>query len=210
MPADVGDIYQVAAVGRQGGQRIILTHYYRLAEINADVSDTDARDSLVLGVSDGAGGGDVLETTYLACLTEDYQLDYWRCQNIDPVRWAYVNLNRAVQGTHAGVSTTVNLGAAITLRTDAAGRKEHATKHIGPIPDDSATIVNGVLQAGYRATLTTFLGSLLSDVVDAAIGALWTPVIYNKGSVPNFRRVMNGIVGDTARVQRRRTVGLGE
>jgi len=210
MPADVGDIYQIAAVGRAFQQRVILTHYYRLSAIDPDVSDTAARDSLVLGVSDGVGGGDVLESTYLALLPPEYELDYWRGQLISPNRMAYVNYNRDMPGTHADSARTVNLGAALTLRTDEAGRKEHCTKHIGPVPESAAVMVAGEFSAAYKALCVTFIGSLLSQVIDAAIGATWDPIIYNPGTVPNYGVPVNGFVGDTVRVQRRRTVGLGE
>lgn len=210
MAAEVGDIYQVAAVGRAFGQRILLTHHYRLTAINPAVSESDARDSLAIGVWNGVGGGDVLETTYLACLPPEYTLDYWRVQMVGPVRRAYVNFDRSTPGTHLASARTVNLGAALTLRSDGAGRHEHGTKHIGPIPEGNTVMTDGLLTPAYKAIVNTFGLSLLSHVIDAAIGADWTPIIYNKGAVPGFEIPINNTVGDTVRVQRRRTVGLGE
>lgn len=211
MPLAQGDIFQVAAVGRCFGQRVMLTHNYVLDSFNPGTTEDQARDSLILGVSNAVTGGDVLESTYLALLPEDYVLDYWRCQLIDPVRRAYINLTRNVQGTHGAVAHTVNCGIGITLRSNDTGRKEHCTKHVGPVPEDVTVMVQGLFTTAYKTVANTFLGSLLSHVIDAALGLDFTPIIYNKGEAPlNYAVATMGFVGDTVRVQRRRTVGLGE
>lgn len=208
--AVVGDIFQIAAVGQMSGQRVILTQNYRLGSINPGVDVNTVRDSLVLGVSDAALGGDVLESTYLALLPPQYTLNYWRCQMIYPNRRPYVNLDREVPGTHANDGLTVNNGVGITLRSDQIGRHGHCTKHVGPVPEDADVMVAGQFTPAYKAIALTFLGSLLSHVIDAVIGADWAPIIYNKGELIAYEIAINGFVGSTVRTQRRRTVGLGE
>jgi len=210
MATTVGDIYEVAAVGRCFGQRIILTHHYRLAAINPSVSENAASISLLNGVRDGAGGGDVLESLYLDCLPNNYELQYWRAQLIDPVRFAYVSADRTVTGTHVTQCQTANLSAGVTLRSNRAGRKEHGTKKIGPTPEGIDVSNNGMWDAGYIAKLNLLGGSLVSDVVDALLGATWNPVIYNRGSTPAYAPALTWFVSPEVRTMHRRTVGVGE
>lgn len=210
MATAVGDIYEVAAVGRCFSQRIILTHHYRLNAINPDVSEYAASISLLNAVRDGGGGGDILESLYLDCLPNNYELQYWRCQLISPVRFAYVSANRNVTGTNATQAQTANLHGAITLRSSRAGREQHGTKKIGPCPDGIDVMNNGVFDAGYIAKLDLLGGSLVSDAVDALLGATWNPVIYNRSLAPYYSLALTWFTAPEVRTMHRRTVGVGE
>lgn len=210
MPAEVGDIFQVHAVGQAFNQRVMFTHNYRLTAVTAGTAETAARNSLLLGVSGGVLGGDVLESPYLAMLPPMYRLLYWECQVISPVRRTYQRLTRNQLGTHAAECLTVNHSLAISLRGETVGRKSHCTKHIGPTPETDAVMDNGIFAPDYIALGVLLKDSLISEVIDATIGATWTPIIYNPGDLINFTPALYGNVGSTVRVQRRRTVGLGE
>lgn len=201
------DVVQVTWRGECFGQRILLTHNYLiLGDYNAATSVTqDLTD--ILNQVKAAGAFDVT-TSYLACLAPDYTLHFMRAQRIKAIRSSYVEqVVAALPGTWAGAATVANDSAALTLRTASAGRSQRATKHIGPIADNASAA--GLIVVGMGPKLTALGNKLIQAFAPAGSGSVVTPIIYHRGT-GTFDVTDRFILGDQSRVQRRRTVGLGE
>jgi len=210
--AEVGNIYQVTFKGTYNAQRILLVHTYRVAAVDALVTDEQAATVIINGVRDGAGGGDLIETKYLACLPAEYELESIRAQQIAPNRFVYHEQLRNTPGTHAEVGETGNLAGVITLRTERAGRDQVSNRHIGPIPSTGTVQVLGELTGAYKTLLSTLATALLQSWSFITPDITFNPVIYHKSDAvpPLFDKLTTAIIGDTVRTMRRRTVRLGE
>jgi hypothetical protein len=111
-------------------------------------------------------------------------------------------------GTNANAATVANDSAAITLRTALSGRNQVGTKHIGPVPD--AASANGVLTGAYLMLLDALAQKLIQSATPAGWGdTIISPVVADLKFGSN-ELVNSYIIGEQSRVQRRRTVGLGE
>jgi len=208
----LNDVVLVTYKGEAAGQRILLTTTYKVTTV-ADPTEVNAFCEEVLDeVCNGAGGGDLVESKYLACLPSQYDLQTVRCQIIAPNRRVYYERIRNQPGTHAENMETTNLAGVITLRTDFAGRNQVGNKHIGPLPATGAVMSAGELTGAYKTLLGTLATALMSNLTLAAIGAVAKPVIYHGGDTvpPLTDWIKTAIVGETVRVMRRRTVRLGE
>lgn len=201
------DIVRVTWRGLCFGQRIILTNdYLVIGDINpiTTVIEDLANIATVIAV----GGADDKTTRYMAALPPQYTLTDLRVQKLWPTRSAYwQNTFVGVVGTHASPATVANDSAALTMRTPFSGRKHRGTKHIGPIPD--AASAAGLLTAGYRGIMATLGNMLLESIAPAGAAGFLKPGIYNK-PLSSITFTLNWIIGDQSRVQRRRTVGIGE
>lgn len=201
------DKVSIAYRGLCFGQRIILTHNYVVLG-DFPVVNSVAQDLQLILNGIAAGGVNDIETPYLACLPPQYTLSEVRAQRILPVRSAYVsNGFVGVVGTNAGAATVANDAACVTMRTALAGRKQVANQHIGPVPDNVS--VAGLITAAYKLTLTSLGTRLITSFVPPASGSLVAPIILHRPG-GTFDIINNFILGDQSRVQRRRTVGVGE
>jgi len=200
------DIVLITWRGACFGQQILLTHHYKiLGDYNAATSIAQDLDNITQNIHP-LGANDVT-TPYLACLPPQYGLIEIRAQRIKATRSAYRAEGNAFPGTHASPATVANDAACVTLRTDLAGRSQVSNKHIGPIPD--AVSAAGVLTPAYKVLLASLGSKLVTAFAPVGSGSVVTPVVYNR--VLNTSDVLNNyIVGEQSRVQRRRTVGLGE
>jgi len=205
MPLEVGDIVLVSWRGLCFGQRIILTHTYRVS-VAPDPESTvwQNLDSIIDAVD--VGGAADITTNYLALLPAAYGLNEIRAQRVYPIRSAYFSKAKAEEGGHAGAATVANDAAAVTLRTDYAGRNQIATKHIGPVPD--AASASGLIVTAYKTLLTAFATDLLLTPAFGTTGSL-IPIIYHRAT-NGHSDVVSYRLGDQSRTQRRRTVGVGE
>lgn len=206
MPVFVGDMCQVSFRGQCFGQRIILVSTYR-CRTAPDASQTLQSVLADILTSVQVGGNRDIQTPYLACLPAEYTLDSVRAQWIAPTRSAYRDNVVGAPGTHESAATVANDSAALTLRTDNSGRDQVATHHIGPAPD--AVSANGLIVLGYRLLVQTLGVAMIADIPPALSTGVFEPVIRHRsdGSYDNLSGIR---VGLQSRVQRRRTVGIGE
>jgi len=204
-----GDVFLCTAVGTYAGQRILLTHTYRVFNVIGTVDEATASTSLINEVKGGVGG-DVLESAYLALLGTNYNLDAWRAQKIHPVRYVRVEQARNVAGTGSAIAETGNIAAVITLRAALAGRRHISNKHIGPIPGDAATMVAGELTPAYQTLMNTLATGLKSSIIIGPGGYTFVPCIYHRGLVPVTSDIVTSAIQSSVRVQRRRTLRVGE
>lgn len=200
------DIVQITWRGSCFGQRILLTHHYKiLGDYNAATSIAQDLDDITNNIH--PLGANDKTTVYLACLPPQYNLIEIRAQRIRASRSAYRAQGNAFPGTHASPATVANDSACVTLRTENAGRSQVSNKHIGPIPD--AVSAAGVLTPAYKLLLSSLGSALVTAFAPVGSGSIVTPVVFNRTLLTSD--VLNTyIVGEQSRVQRRRTVGLGE
>jgi len=151
--ANAGDLFLATAGGSYAGQRIMFTHNYRLEAVDPGVSTGLATATLNKGVRGDVTGDDLLETSYLLCLPQNYSLLYWRTQLIEPQRYVGIDFARDVTGLIEEDAVTGNVAGVVTLRTDKAGRNQVSNKHIGPVPTSGANLESGTLKAAYKALL---------------------------------------------------------
>jgi hypothetical protein len=212
MPA-AGDIFLVSAFGRCLAQRIILTQTYRLSTYPVGVTDLECQQALMNWVAGAPGQNDGLETVYRQCLPTNYTLEEWHVQKISPFR-VRVNIQTRNQGgLVAGEAQTANVAGVITLKTDLAGRSQVANKHIGPLAQDEAyqSYTSGNLSAGMLALFGDLRDQLQAEAAPGPSGWLFLPVIYHRALAPlqNATPITTGVVQQTVRVMRRRTLGVG-
>lgn len=209
MDLEVGSIALVTAVGTYANQTIMFTQTYAAV---AAVPDTDANVAalaLLTALRAGGGGGDILETAYLGCLTENYTLTRWTVQIVQPVRGVIQSVNRGLPGLIEEDPHTANVAAAITLRTELAGRRYVANKHIGPAPTSATYLDGGVFKVAYTDKLVSLKNALLIGFNNILSGYWWKPCITHRAPLTGYSLVTSGVAQSSVRVQRRRTVGLG-
>ena len=205
MGVALGDKVQVTFTGRCYSQRIILVQNYVVTQAAAP-GDTYVFNMTSLINDLDTGGVRTIVPEYLALLNNDYTLITIKAQVIKPVRLAYVSKEVARPGT-GGAGTVANDSACLTLRTANAGRDQVSNKHIGPVPDGVS--VAGRLDVAYKADVAVLGDKMIASVQPVALGPIYTPVVYHR--FPDTTDAVAGfIVGDQSRVQRRRTVGVGE
>lgn len=204
----VGEVVQVSLRGRALNQRIIFTHTYQV--LTAPTNPTDWSDFADQFRSALVGQPSDFEDAYLACVSSGYQCEIMRIQAVAPSRLAVNDYVINQPGTR-GTTNFSNLAAVVTLRTARAGRDQVSNKHIGPIATADAT--NGQMINAYLTNLNN-LGALLElDIEVGETGAVMVPVIWHsraQGPVPATDRIVSHIAQSSARVMRRRTVGVGE
>lgn len=205
-----GNVVLVSFRGSCFNQRIILTHTY-VVEGTGDPTVPITNDYAEIAAQLEGGGGVDVETPYRALLPEEYSLETLRVQMISPIRLAFQDTSYLnTPGTNVGDASAANRSVAITFRTQLAGRNQIATKHIGPVPDAAGT--NGVVQNAYLQLMDNLAAALLSTFNIPVIGGATVslrPCIFHRatGSTTPLVGYTNG---NTLRVQRRRTVNVGE
>jgi hypothetical protein len=202
-----GDLIMTTWRGICFGQRIIMARPYKISGDFPAINSYNQDMQLILAAIVAAGVNDV-QTPYLACLPPQYTLQEVRAQRLKPTRNAYVpNTFAGAVGTNANAATVANDAAAITYRTALAGRSQVATTHVGPMPD--AASAAGLITAAQRALLSALGTVLTTSFVPPTSGSLVVPVIWNR-KLNTTEFITNFRLGDASRVQRRRTVGIGE
>jgi hypothetical protein len=202
-----GDLLLVQLRGFCFGQRIILARYLKVVgpfpAVNSWITDAN----LILTAISPGGVNDWV-TPYLACLPPQYNLTEARVQRIKPTRTAYQpNAFVGFPGTNAGAATVANDAAAITFRTSNAGRSQVGTCHIGPMPD--AASAAGLIVNAMKALLGALATRLSTSFTPPMSGSLLVPVLWNR-KLNTTEFIQSFLLGDASRVQRRRTVGVGE
>lgn len=209
MPILQGDLIQLTFVGRWQQQVIMLTTHYKCRTPPDGSMTTGLALSNLIDFVDPAGANS-LGDVYIKCLPENYTLREIWAQKIYPAR--EVKIQRPV--SYAGLWATAdaetgNVDAVVTLRTTKAGRSQVGNKHIGPMPADGYT--SGLISAAMVIAMTTLAEGLILSLSPATAG-VYDPCIYHRGgdgAAAKSDLVASYAVQTTARVMRRRTVGLG-
>lgn len=217
MTVSANDLFLITAEGNCFGQKVILTHGYRVEGVNPGLSESIVTQAMLLKLQAGGGGGDQFQTEYLACLPPDYNLQRWTAQKFYPIRFRRYFATINVAGTHAGSTETANLAGTITFATVLAGRSQIATKHIGPLAFDATTMGDGSLTLAMQTLLNNLAIKMEAALLDPSIGLIAKPIIIHRqldadGHVVGYSStdIWTHQVGDTVNVLGRRTVRRGE
>lgn len=208
MPIVAGDTLRVQFRGYIFDSRIIMDLSYRCNVGAPGFYGTILQELLAQVAGPGANA---IMPQYLACLPPEYVLNEIRAQLIKPTRYAYVNLDTlGATGTNPASASVANDAAAIVRRTALSGRNQISTLKIGPAPD--AVSVAGELQAGYLLLLNALGAATIKNLNLPVSTAQFTPCILSAtgeaGVTP--RDLISFFVGKYSRVNRRRTLGVGE
>jgi len=185
----------------------LKTHWVVDVVGTSNVEQTVSED--LIDAMRAAGGSDILETLYLACLPPQYTLLRWTAQKIAPVRYAYQYLTRDAAGTHASGTETANQAAVITLRTKLAGRKDISNKHIGPIPQAATVQADGLIVAAYKTLLNNLGIAMVQQISTPGTDTVFLPCVRHNDPPNSLTVLFQAAVGETVNVMRRRTVGRG-
>jgi len=105
-----------------------------------------------------------------------------------------------------GDGQTTTLASVISMRTLKAGRNQTSTKHVGPIPDEA--VAGGEVSGDQRAALELLGTRLVTQIQIGGTGAIYVPSIFHRATSTSDQ-MTNFSVPLSARVMRRRTVGVG-
>lgn len=203
-----GDLFQLTFVGQFLGQRILNTFGWRLKTTAVDVP-TDNIYSWFLADDQYLS----LQTAYLACFTNDYDLDAAWFQRLytQRVRKYVLPINLA-GGIDSPVPTVSNIQASIARygvlarRSDVGGVRMMA-------PTDAEYVDGGLVQATY-ATLLNALATKMKTTVTTVQGGVtydFVPVILHRGAAGAFTSsdVVSTEVMDTVRTMSKRNLRKG-
>lgn len=193
---------------RHFGQQLLLTTHWSVFSISpgSTVDFNEFIDAWTT-VNDTAGE---LGDQYASSLSEDVIGLNYIYQLIHPVRFVrFISASAFDGGQVAEPSLPPNASHIITLRADSAGPAFRGNKHIGGVP--ASWSENG-LPTMVALTQYANLAAELEAVQEVVVGAdtvQMQPIIFDRGDPPSSPFVTNFILGQTTRVERRRTVGLG-
>jgi len=210
MPQPISNdaIVEVSFVGRHAGQRTLNLLHYKAKNIVGPIDFTSLVADLQAGIM-GLGG---LVEAYSNCISMDWRLEGVRWQVITPNRFAFHWFPLADNpGGIEVASLPPNDGGVIIKRNDLTGRRNRGIVHMPGMP--GTWVVDGLLTSAAINAYQQFGDEMIVPLVvpqsPDPSGSL-EPVIFNKGN-PTFSPVFTSATPQsTARVNRRRTVGVGE
>jgi len=200
----VGDQINVTFAGSFAGQTCLNNFGYQVTAIGGahQVVTTAGEINNKLSV----GGGMIDD--YAALLPGDYIINELWVQWLRPTRYAKQKFISGVTGANPGNSTSTNQAITITRKGFAANRRNIGGVHIFCVNDDSA-MLDGEFLAAYKLLAATFAVHMSSTVALFGDGTIITPSIIPTDPGGAVIPVVSTEVQGTARVMRRRTVGLG-
>lgn len=199
-----GAIAAVTLLGKHENQQVMNVFHYKVMPV-APITDGRAYlDSFLTLLNTDAN----LVTAWKNCLSEKCVALQLRGQWIVPQRYAVIDRETAPgEGTVAGNAYPVNTSCSITRRTDMAGRREVGTIHVPAVPE--SFLLNGnITEAG--VTAYNLLGvESIRRITDPETDGEWIPIHYGRSNPAEPNEITGYVLQPTARVMRRRTVGLG-
>lgn len=209
------DVAMVSFLGDLHGQRVITTWHYMI-----DISTVGTQDgqALATAMKNFFIGPGKLYSRYLAVMPAEWVAEFMDIQWIAATRYRKDSFTRTDIGA-GGTTSVSNLACAITLQGDQASRRTQAVKHIPGVGGADATA--GILNGAYLALAEALRNEASADIV--VTGTTLHPIIYGRaitadpthvppiaGQTEKKTLISSGFVNSKVRVQRRRTVGLGE
>lgn len=209
MPVELtdGDILLYTLRYTYQAQTMLNTWLYRVSQFTPELIDyEDACDAWLIELE---SPGDFIEQLTPLLFSTCRMVDH-RLQRIHPSRnRAYVR-TLGINGTNgATVGATVNQAAVVTKYGNVAGRFAVGSWHQGGLPQNVLDDTGKVTTA-YQTDIGTAVGKLLVLGGNTAFPATSaTPILWNKAVPTRVTPITQVVPQATARVMRRRTVGLG-
>lgn len=198
-------ICEIVQRGMHENQQVLSVFHYRYTDASP-IADGAAMLDLIWNRWNAAGR---MLDVYLNALSEKVIAIETRLQWITPDRFAYITKTEptAPTGKVAGDAYPVNTSGAITKRTINAGRDQIGTLHMPGVP--ITFIGNGSVRPAGLAAYAALATEMTVDIVTLGTVANLSPVLFKKSSPDISPKFVNCTVQPTARVERRRTVGVG-
>lgn len=206
LPA-VGSNVLVTFEGRLAGQITLSTFWYNIASLGSAANLSQFYND----VNDQVQDADGLADKFALCCPADWAfLRVW-VQVIYPIRYAAAKfVNGDIGGD--GEALAANHAAVILRRGDLANRKNVSTLHV-PLAVVAENVEDGILKpGGVKVKLVDLAVALLQPIsLAGSTPGRMDPIVTNprNGTPPTEALLTQAAVMDTARVMRRRTVGLG-
>jgi len=207
MAISAGDQVLVTFETNVNGQVCLSTFGYVTPDANPVVGVDVAMTGIITQLKAGGGGGDVLESDFLDCMSEDAILQKITAQLVRPTRYAKVSQSIVSPGTVVAPVNFQQSCGVITRRAALAGRKYTSTLHVPGMPDTFAN--EGIISSAYSTALTALATALKVTLTDAGNSLTWFPSILHRSGVPQFSYLDTTEVQSTIRTMRRRVVGRG-
>lgn len=198
------------------GQACLNTFHYRLDLGGGNVADGAA---FLLDFNDSLDIAGSMHSAYLGTLPAASVDVFADLQWIDLDRFVKRTFVVGGSGTAAHVPTTANLSSDMMLRADIADRRSIGVKHIPGL--GGVAVAAGLVQAdqidnlttlGEQATLSVSVGTrTMRPIIFGRARAAYTDKhgVIHPAIPKSYREVTQGLAETTARVMRRRTVGVG-
>lgn len=216
-PIDVGWVLQCNFRGDLFGQMCITTFNYMVDALPGGGAPSNVLALTQFDTAIEVAGN--LVPDYMDCMPVNYNLLAVDLQWISPLRYRKVSFTNAAGPGNGSVTTTPNLAAVITLVGERATRRSIANKHLPGL--GGGDITDGFIDVAVRPMYLPILAQAQADVV--AAGTTYKPIIYGRFIAPFMKcgvlqpgqaelktPIVNGFLNATARVMRRRTVGVGK
>lgn len=204
-PINVGAVAEFTVEGRLQNQQVMNVFHYVL-EGDPVTPIADGRAAMVTALEQLEANNDLLDL-YTKAVSQDYEEIYLYGQWITPTRYAYVQgFSGPTSGTIATPSLPANVAGTIVRRGDLANRNNISTTHIPGVPNDAT--LGGEITPAQRNLYNDLLTVMLRTI---AVGGAKTlvPCAFNRQSPAGSAKLTEGYINTTARVMRRRTVGVG-
>jgi len=199
-----GDNILVTMVGNMVGQTIMNTFYYRVTQAPGTLlQQADVLESLD-NLLNSAGN---LFPKVLAAIPPEYSFEASWLQVVFPGRYVAYKFPEVASGQGDAPGITANLAGVVVRRTDKAGRDQVGTLHVLVGSGDEG-VLNGRVGGATKVALDALAASLPTSytVSGYTFRPVLTPFNNPDGSA---KWIDSAFAQDTARVMRRRTVGLG-
>ena len=211
---NVGDIILTTVNMLMNGQKLANTFPYRVTQDSANVDPVAA---CISWSGDWTIGAVSPFTAIVACLPPEVSITTVTTQKIQPVRFAAGVSNYNQPGTNEFNSSTSNTGATITRKCQQAGRKFVGFVQLPGLAQEN--VDNGLVTNAYLALMSTVASRMLNVFSSGSDGLLrgepgiihrkWNPTT-EKWEYDGFTKIWQTIPQRSARVMRRRTVGVGK
>jgi len=189
-------------------QRMLSTFGYRISTLTGGTVPFDSFATAWANDADFVS----LRDAIIDVLPSNVTIERYGIQRIGANRLAKYYANADLDGTNVAATAT-NVAGVITRRSFAGTRVGVGSVHF-PIPSDDTNIVDGQLTAGLIAKLDAVAAwgpSLMSIALGGGVNAVLSPVTFGKDQAGTLftSPIDQALTQETARVMRRRTVGLG-
>lgn len=150
LPPITGDVFSLQVCGHdQGGNFVENVHHFRRAATGGPSAYADATSLL-------ANWQTNCQADYLACMGDDYRLDFVSARRIGTPGGPSANVTVALNGTGGTPSASAGLGGDIALIVGDEAHPGHIYMPCAP----QGGIVGDVMDAGYVAALAAYVADL--------------------------------------------------
>lgn len=202
-PLPAGSIIQVVIKTILFEQTCLNVLHYKY-EDTVDADDYKAHMNLMWATFIQPAG---LMDDFLACLSIDGVVQEVQLQPIYPSRLTPVRkVPDAPSGTNPNPTMPANVAAVITKASDNATRKGRGAFHMPAVP--TLAVAEGRLTGDYMLLLNALAEELIQPAVEG-LGGNTTAVLWDRELPLAVEKLTDAFGQPTARVMRRRTVGLG-